>query len=175
MALLGGNDLLSYEFAVGEKTTLQPGFGYGGFKIADVGYQTYGVGVQFRYYFKEAIKGFYGNVGGDFLSGKTFINDYSTDNKRIEFNFTSFGGLLGIGYQWAWDSGFLLDLNLRASYNNFKYDLPDDFDENQALTLRASGVLPGFGVAIGYHFGDSRGRGGRRGGRSRGRRGGRRR
>ncbi len=157
--MLGGTDLLAYEVGVGEHSAIQCGFGYGGFKIGSFKYNSYGLGLQYRFYFREAIRGFYSNIGAAYLFGTTTIENWDIDGNDLELKFSSPSGFLGIGHQWAWDSGFVLVLNLKGSYSNFSYTWPDDIDEDDNLALRASGILPRFTLAIGYAFGDNGGRG----------------
>jgi Protein of unknown function (DUF3575) len=155
LSLLGGTDLVSYEFKLGEKSTGIVGGGIGGFKIGDAKYSNLGGEVQYRYYFEEALKGWYAGGQVGYSSGKVkFENTVSIDSNG---NFvsgsseTNFGSLkIGAkgGYQWIWDSGFTLDLNLGVAYNSFSYDSSD----GAFSTLKASGVLPNFGFGLGYAF-----------------------
>ncbi len=141
LALLGGTDMVSFEHKLGENTSILLGAGIGGYKIGDAEYSNMGAEVQYRYYFEEAFKGFYAGGQVGYSSGKVKILSSET-------NFGSFklGGKGG--YQWVWDSGFSLDLNIGIAYNNFSYK-----DSSGAFTsLKASGVLPNFGFGLGYAF-----------------------
>lgn len=148
LSILGGTDLVSYEFKIGEKSSFLVGAGIGGFKIGDAKYSNYGAEVQYRYYFKEALKGFY--VGGQagYSLGKVKTEGTLFTTETSESNFGSFRlGAKG-GYQWIWNSGFSLDLNLGLAYNNFSYK-----DTNSSTSsLKASGILPNFGFGLGYAF-----------------------
>ena len=155
LSILGGTDLLSYEVKLGEKTSFLVGAGIGGFKIGDAKYSNMGAEVQYRYYFNEALKGFYGGGQVGYSSGKVEMgNGFSFDqngNSTTTSEETKFGsfkvGAKG-GYQWIWGSGFSLDLNLGIAYNSFKYK---DSDSSNS-TLKGSGVLPNFGFGLGYAF-----------------------
>ncbi len=142
LSLIGGTDLVSFEHKIGANTSLLVGVGVGGFKIGDSKYSNFGGELQYRYYFSEALKGFYAGGQAGYSVGKVKITS-ATD--------TNFGALkIGAkgGYQWVWGSGFSLDLNLGIAYNNFSY-------KNSSLStsaLKASGILPNFGFGLGYAF-----------------------
>lgn len=154
LALLGGTDMVSFEHKLGDNSSVLLGAGIGGFKIGDAKYSNMGAEVQYRYYFNEALKGFYAGGQVGYSSGKVKIEGFPTFNGSSlvtttnETNFGSFklGGKGG--YQWVWDSGFSLDLNVGVAYNNFSYKNSDA----SFSTLKASGVLPNFGFALGYAF-----------------------
>lgn len=155
LSVLGGTDLVSYEQKLGEHSSFLIGAGVGGFKIGDAKYSNLGGELQYRYYFEESLQGFYAGGQAGYNSGKVkFENSYSFDsngnatNTTNETNFSAFKiGAKG-GYQWIWDSGISLDLNLGVAYNNFSYKNND----GAFSTLKASGVLPNFGFGLGYAF-----------------------
>jgi opacity protein-like surface antigen len=154
LAILGGTDLVSYERALSDNTSGVISVGYGGFKFGDVSYKSIGGGLQYRYYFDEALKGWYlaasvGYQSGDVEAETITIGGSSVDSDK--FNFTALGVGVKAGYQWLWDSGFTLELNLGASYKSFKYDFENDSEEN-LYNFKASGVLPTFGFGLGYAF-----------------------
>lgn len=162
-ALLGGTDLVSFEHRFGDHFSGVVGVGYGGFKFGGYKYKSMGGGLQGRYYFNEALRGFYGAVSADYLSGKVEI-DYngfgfnwdtmeSEAGSKQEINFSGFGGGLRAGYQWIFDSGFTLDVNAGASYRTYNYDWKDSSQEAMYEgSLKANGVLPTGSVGIGYSF-----------------------
>jgi hypothetical protein len=155
LALLGGSDLLSYEFGIGESSTLVIGGGIGGYKLGGFKYSSFGGEVQYRYYFDEKLKGWYGGARAGFNSGKVKSEGFNfsfdgLDNNTSdsETNFTAFGGGVMGGYQFIIGSGFVIDLNLGASFTSFSYDTNDGvFD-----TLDGSGIFPRFGFGLGYAF-----------------------
>lgn len=155
LSLLGGSDLVSFEHKLGEKSSIVVGAGIGGFKIGDAKYSSVGGELQYRYYFNEALKGVYAGGQAGYTSGKVkFENSFSFDSSGNLVSGTSettYGALkVGAkgGYQWVWDSGFALDLNLGIAYNKFEYKSNDGVFSG----LKASGVLPNFGFGIGYAF-----------------------
>jgi len=154
LSVLGGTDLLSFEHKIGEHSSAVLGLGYGGFKIGDAKYTNMGAEVQYRYYFDEALKGFYAGGQIGYTSGKVTLDGFSFDsnfNLVSSSNETTFSSLkVGAkgGYQWVWTSGFSLDLNLGLAYNNFTYKSSDA----AFSSLKASGVLPNFGFGLGYAF-----------------------
>ena len=149
LALLGGADLVSYERAISDNSSLVLGAGIGGFKVSGTKYSSFGVSGQYRYYFKEALNGLYAGAIVQYLSGDVEYEDIFGFGAEIDdVGYSSFGGGVKFGHQWAWDSGFLLDLNVGASYSSFSYD---DSDDDAFVTgLKSSGVLPTFGLALGY-------------------------
>ena len=151
LALLGGTDMVSFEHKLGDNTSLVFGAGIGGFKIGGAKYSNMGAEVQYRYYFNEALKGLYAGGQVGYSSGKVKLDNYfafSSPTTTSETKFSSFKlGAKG-GYQWVWDSGFSLDLNLGFAYNNFSYKSSD----LAFSSLKARGVLPNFGFGLGYAF-----------------------
>ena len=149
-AILGGNDLVSYERAFNDNSTGIISAAYTSFGFSGAKYQSVGAGLQYRYYFSEAIRGWYlgagigyqsGNVEGD---GDTFSD---IESESVDVDFSSFTGGIKGGYQWSWDSGFTLDLNLGANYVNFTYD-----DSEESTNFDGTGILPSFGLGLGYAF-----------------------
>ncbi|MDY3343896.1 DUF3575 domain-containing protein [Riemerella anatipestifer] len=154
-ALLGGTDMVTYERAIGGSSSVGVGAGIGGFKIGDVKYKNAGASAFYRYYFGDtALKGWYGMgivsySGGKVTSGGNTISfdGSSLQVEKTEIKYGSFGAGVRAGYQWLWNSGFTLDLNAGLGYSSFDYD-----SKESTLGLKASGVLPAFGVALGYSF-----------------------
>ena len=153
LSILGGTDLLSFEHKIGDHTSALLGLGYGGFSFGGAKYTNMGAEVQYRYYFDESLKGFYGggqlgysfgnvSVDGFTFNGSTFVDS----TEELDFSALKIGAKGG--YQWVWSSGFSLDLNLGFAYNNFNYKESG----SDASTLKASGVLPNFGFGLGYAF-----------------------
>ncbi len=149
LSLIGGTDLVSFEHKIGDNTSLLVGVGVGGFKIGDSKYSNLGGEIQYRYYFEEALKGFYAGGQAGYSAGKVKTEFGSIfGSSRSETNFGALKVGAKGGYQWVWGSGFSLDLNLGLAYNNFSYK-----DSNSSVSsLKASGVLPNFGFALGYAF-----------------------
>ena len=124
----------------------------GGFKLGSIKYSSYGGGLQYRYYFSEAIKGWYGAGVAGLQSGS--VEDEGFDfgggfgsTESSETNFSAFNLGARAGYQWVWGSGFTFDLNLGIAYSTFSYD-----DDTNFTGLRASGILPTGSLALGYSF-----------------------
>ena len=99
LALLGGADLVSYERAISEKTSVVLGAGIGGFKISGTKYSSFGVSGQFRYYFDEAVYGWYAGVIAQYLSGNVDYeyDDFFSDFEDVEIGYSSFGGGVKVG------------------------------------------------------------------------------
>jgi len=141
LATLGGLDLVSYERAIGDQTSIVISGSIGGFKVGTTKYNSYGAGLQYRYYFDETLNGFYGAGVAGFKSGK--ITDESTDD--LKYTNMLFG--VKVGKQWLFDSGFTIDLNIGMNYRSFKYDSDNTVYTD---TLKGNGAIPSFGVGFGY-------------------------
>lgn len=151
-ALLGGSDLISYERAIGTSSSVGVGAGIGGFKLGEYKYSNIGASVFYRYYFGgTSLKGWYGMGGLAYNNGKAkYQESFLGETIKYEHKYNAFGGNLRAGYQWVWNSGLTLDLNGGLSYTSFSYK--DNTEENNINGLKASGLLPVIGVAIGYSF-----------------------
>jgi len=143
----GGSDLVSYERAMSEHSSLGISAGYGEFKIDSYKYNYFGGNTFYRYYTKEVLHGLYFSgmigIGG----GKT---KYRNENKNMKDTYSALelGGL--IGYQWLFDSGFTIDISGGASYMFFNYK--EDHKMLKPNDAKVSGFLPSLGLGIGYSF-----------------------
>lgn len=156
LSFFGGSDLVSFEHKLGDHSSALLGLGISGFKIGDAKYSSQGAEVQYRYYFDEALQGWYaggqvGYNGGKVKFENSYVYNTSTgnyDSGTQETKFTAFKVGAKGGYQWIWDSGFALDLNLGFGYNSYKYT-----DNSGVFSgLKASGILPNLGFGLGYAF-----------------------
>lgn len=147
LAILGGTDLISYERALGDQTSILVSGAIGGFKFSSIQYKTYGGGLQYRYYFNEVFDGWYVTGDAGFQGGTTEIEDLiGLGTSGDEISFTAFNIGARAGYQWLWSSGISFELNLGLGYRSFNYDTDD------LSLLKASGILPSGSLAIGYSF-----------------------
>ncbi|WP_438962954.1 DUF3575 domain-containing protein [Nonlabens sp.] len=147
LAILGGTDLVSYERALNDNSSAILSGAIGGYTIGSFKYSSYGAGAQYRYYFDEVIRGWYGAGSVAYQSGNVELDDFSGQGDSDEISFGAISAGVKGGYQWSWDSGFTLDLNLGINYVNFSYD---DTDNSSFSSLKGSGVLPQFGFGLGY-------------------------
>lgn len=164
LAILGGSDLISYEHRLSDNISAVIGAGFGGYKIAGSKYSSAGAGIQGRYYFNEAISGFYGAAVVDFNMGKVKIDNSfggifidptnpSVTTTSAEAKWSGIGGGLRAGYQWIFDSGFTLDVNGGASYRSFNYKWDNSAQETFYMdNVKANGILPAGSIGIGYSF-----------------------
>ncbi len=154
----GGNDLLSYERKFSDHSTGGVGAGFTSFKSDGDKYYSIGGSLFYRYYTKEAFRGFYASgligVGG---GNRRYDTYYFVDGTNTGLfagegkdKFTTFGFGGKLGYQWVWKSGFTLDLNAGLSYMFFSYK--GDRSVSDARSAKANGILPALGVALGYSF-----------------------
>lgn len=144
----GGTDLLSYEFKAGEKSSILIGAGTGGFKLGGTKYSNSGAEVQYRFYFGDALDSWYAAPQVGYNTGKVKFDDVFEGGESEDLKFSSLKLGAKFGHQWAFDSGFTIDLNIGAAYRNFKYK----GDSTASEGLKASGVLPNLGFALGYSF-----------------------
>jgi hypothetical protein len=142
--LMTGN--ASYEHAIGQNQSVQLGMFYSGVSFGGLKYSGIGITPEYRFYFggrKTAMNGVY---AAPFARYQNFtLQDKETTQKT---SFTSFGGGATIGWERAWDSGFLLDLFIGPAYNKGKFK--NDSDEDQ---FDISGGVNGFGVRTGLTLG----------------------
>lgn len=138
LALAFGNLNVTYETVLTSSSSLNLSANYQ-YRLLGVDVNAFGVGVGWRYFFTHAKKpvpaGFYlqpqaavifGNVG--------------------EYNYTTIGLGAEVGYQWIWDSGFVLDLGIGPMYRILSGD------EDEIGFSGGSGVWPSATLAIGYAF-----------------------
>ncbi len=147
IGFLFGAGSISYERALTPKSSILIAPTFGSYKIGSFKYSSFGLGAEYRFYLsntKTAPEGFYAAPGIGFTTGKTSVTGAATDAK-----FTSFGGKAIIGNQWIFGSGFTLDLNGGISYQSYSYK---DNSGSLYSGLKASGILPSIGIAIGYAF-----------------------
>lgn len=153
-ALLGGGaDMVSYERAIGANSSVGIGAGIGGFKFGGVKYKNAGASAFYRYYFNEALQGWYGtgvlSYGGGKVEGRSYSYYDGETSTTSEVKYGVFGFGARAGYQWIWNSGFTLDLNAGINYASFDYKSKAD---NQQAALKGNGILPAIGIALGYSF-----------------------
>ena len=155
-ALFGGNDLVSFEHKIADKGTLALGLGYSSLTVGETTYADYGAELQYRFYFEDAFKGWYagpnvgysaGSVKSEYLSfyGNGGTKTYEDKRTKLQIGARA-------GYQWVFGSGFTLDLNLGLAYNKYTYNFGDTTNESLQSGYKASGILPNFGLGLGYTF-----------------------
>jgi len=139
IGLAFGNLNAKYETALNSKTSILVGANYF-YKLFGVSVNSFGLDGEYRFFFtnkkKNVPEGFY--IGPSV--GVNFINQ-----KDIDYSATSLGIGATLGYQWIWDSGFVLDLGLGPQYTTV-------LSESGTSTTSFSGVLPRLSFAIGYAF-----------------------
>ncbi|WP_299884099.1 DUF3575 domain-containing protein [uncultured Lacinutrix sp.] len=142
IGLLYGSNLVAYELSLGEKTSGLIGANYSNYKF-DGNNKNKSIGgeLQFRYYLKESLKGFYGGALGTYATGDTaFVG--------VKEKFNSFGAGAILGYQWIWGSGFSLDINAGAEYISINYKNKSAVN----LARKDNGIIPVLGISLGYAF-----------------------
>lgn len=122
-----------YEKTTGEKSSFQlsaSAFFSGLEDINGDNVSAFGLGAGYRFYItaKEAPRGFYAmpQVGYSFGDGASQL-----------------GIGVDLGYQWVWDSGFVLDVAVGPTYGIAGGDDDTVFD---------NGILPRIILAVGYAF-----------------------
>jgi hypothetical protein len=139
LGLAFGNFNVTYEKVLNSKSSVLFHAQYM-FELLGVDVNTGGLGVGYRYYFthenKEVPSGFYVQPQTSFGFGS--VED--------DANFTTVSLGAELGYQWAWPSGFTLDLGIGPNYTVISGDVDDvDFDTT-------SGIIPSATLAIGFAF-----------------------
>ncbi len=118
------------------------------FKLLGLNVNAVGLGAGYRYYFthenKEVPSGFYvtPQAGLSFGSAKTVTQQQQQQHKT---SFSTFGIGAEVGYQWAWPSGFALDLGIGPMYQFVMGKSTGSFS-------KTNGFFPSMTIAIGYAF-----------------------
>ena len=137
ITLAFGNFNATYEKVLNESSSFLIGGRYT-YKIFGVSVNLGGLTVGYRYYIthnkKPVPAGFYVQP----QAGVGFGGDILRLSLGAE-----------IGYQWVWDSGFVLDLGIGPQYYNFRYNGDDDLFADDDI---GGGVLPSATLAIGFAF-----------------------
>ena len=154
LSFFGGNDLVSFEHKLGDSGSLALGLGFSSLSVDNSTYSNIGAELQYRFYFEEALKGWYAGPNVGFTSGKVKTDysgyGFSSSSSSYEDKYTRLQiGARG-GYQWIFGSGFTLDLNLGFAYNNIKYS--NESSTANGSDLKVSGIFPNFGLGLGYSF-----------------------
>ncbi len=146
LSLLVATGNVSYERAVGKKTSVQLGGFYSGYKSSALKYEGFGLTPELRYYFagkKEALNGVY---AGPFVRYQHYKIADKIDGGSVVFS--SFGGGAVIGWEKTWKSGFVLDLFAGPSYNSGVFKDGEEED----LAFGFDGFSIRTGVTIGFSF-----------------------
>ena len=155
LSFFGGNDLLSYEHKINANGSVAVGVGFSSLTVASTTYSDFGGELQYRFYFEEAMKGWYAGPNVGFSAGtvKTengFLgtgNGTTYEDKRTKLQIGA-----RAGYQWIFGSGFTLDLNLGLAYNKYAYTFSSNSNSSLQNDYKVSGILPNFGLGLGYSF-----------------------
>jgi len=133
-----------YEHKLSEKASFQLGAAYLGLKIEDVKFSGFSVTPEYRYYPKEnALSGLY---IGPYLR----YQNLTVKDEMNKGSYSSVGGGVVLGRQWAYKSGFVLDLFFGPSYNAGKVKADDGSEEPEIST-----AIDGFGIRTGILIGFS--------------------
>lgn len=142
LALAFGNFNATYEKVLNTKSSVLFSANYM-YKLFGEDISAGGIGAGYRYYFTHAKRavptGFWVTPEAAFAFGNVKANESNV-------SITTFSVGAQIGYQWAWDSGFTLDLGIGPNYTIINGDL----DKSNFETT--NGILPSATLAIGYAF-----------------------
>ncbi|KAA3640558.1 MAG: DUF3575 domain-containing protein, partial [Bacteroidetes bacterium] len=140
IGLAFGNFNATYEKVLNDASSVLVKGSYR-YSLFGIDVSTFGIGAGYRFYItnknKPAPGGFYVQPQASFSGGS--VGDSGA-------SYTSFGVGAELGYQWVWDSGFVLDLGLGPNYTVLSGEV-DDFGRDSA-----GGILPSATLAIGYAF-----------------------
>lgn len=140
LGLAFGNFNATYERVLGTTSSVLIRGQYM-YKILGEEVNLMGFGLGYRYYFTNAKKpvpgGFYICPQAQFAFGSV------TDDNGDKYSANSMGFGAEIGYQWVWESGFVLDLGIGPMYTNVSGD-----GDSEGV----KGILPSATLAIGYAF-----------------------
>jgi hypothetical protein len=140
LALAFGNFNATYERVLSTSSSLLVRGQYM-YKLLGADVSLAGAGLGYRYYFTHAKKpvpgGFCITPQVQFAFGKI------TDDMDEEYSASTVAFGAEVGYQWVWESGFVLDLGIGPMYTIAKGG-----DSEDSL----SGIMPSATLAIGYAF-----------------------
>ena len=138
IGLAFGNFNATYEHILNEKSSVLGSLNYQ-YSLLGIDVNAFGIGGAYRYYLtyakKDVPSGFYVNpqVGITFGS----VDDFNYGALRIGAE---------IGYQWAWDSGFVLDLGIGPNFTSLFGGYEDIAFDTDGATF----ISPSLTIAIGY-------------------------
>ena len=150
LSLLAVTGNVSYERALSNSHSIQIGGFYSGAGIDNFKYQGYGIIPEVRFYFgkqKQALNGGYVAPFGRY-------QNFSITNKSLlnKADFTTIGGGAVVGYQRAWESGFVLNIFAGPSFSKLTFEnnnkIIDDFDIQKGM----DGFGLRSGLTIGFTF-----------------------
>lgn len=139
----GGTDAFAYERLISNKSALILGVGYSDSDESELNYLTYGVGLEYRYYIKNAFKGIYVSGGLSYSLG-----DVSGTELPKDLSFTNNAYSAKLGYQWLWKQGYTLGVDIGYIFKDYIYSN----SENSTLDLRTTEGIPNLGLILGYSF-----------------------
>lgn len=146
LSLLVATGNVAYERAIGERTSVQLGGFYSGFRTAGLKYEGFGLTPEVRFYFagdKEALNGIY---AGPFMRYQHYKLKDRLDGSSVAYQ--SFGGGAIVGWQKMWKGGFVLDLYAGPSYNAGKFK--DGQEESLAFGIDGFSVRTGITIGFGF-------------------------
>ena len=138
LGLAFGNFNATYEKVLNDKSSVLISANYQ-YQLLGVDVNSFGLGLGWRYYITNKKKPV---PAGFHVTPQIGANFGSVD----DFNYNTYVIGAEIGYQWVWDSGFLLDLGIGPGFYFFSGDYEDvGFDTDGSSFIGPIGTL-----AIGY-------------------------
>lgn len=165
LALIFGNAGVLYERKITDNISLGL---TGGIYFNDMSvmfmeskYSGFNVSPEFRYYFNNAIEGWF--VGAYFSFTAITNTQKNTDGTaittdddgndvfEIKNTLSTISGGAFVGHQWIW-GGFTLDLYAGLGYTSVSWSYDKNYDPIMGGGLSLEGIMPVIGAAIGYSF-----------------------
>lgn len=141
-----------YERAINEKSSMQLGLLYTGFKVAGTKLQGFAVTPEYRFYLsqKEAPAGFFLGPYVKYQNYKLTQSMEGFSDTDVTGKIQSFGGGLLVGHQWIFAERVSLEFFLGPSFNaaQVRYE-----DENHQGDNNLKGTGSGFGLRAGTTIG----------------------
>ncbi len=163
---------LTYEYAFSHNRSLNTGFNLWLLEASastasgsegDASYYAIGLAPEYRFYLgkqPQAPRGFYAapylNINFGALKVKVTNDANQTGSGKVNTSILAGGGI--IGYQFLFGDAFVLDIFGGLNYTNFslgniKVTYEDGTQEEADISgVRIGGILPRFGISIGYAF-----------------------
>lgn len=144
-----GAGSVSFESVLNDQHSIviSPTFGFYNFDALK--FTILGAGIEYRSYLshnRQAPAGLYVAPGATLLVGRANAGNINNGNDYV---FMVYGGSVkGVfGYQWVWQSGLVVDINIGLQYLHLFAS-----DNKGGYWKGGGATLPAFGLAVGYGF-----------------------
>lgn len=136
-----GNFNVTYEKMISQSSSFLVSGSYA-YKLLGSDVNTFGIGAGYRYYFTHAKTPI---PSGFWVTPKVGFELGSVKDNGTNHSISAFSIGAELGYQWAFQNGFVIDLGIGPNFTTIKTD-------DSATLDKLSGILPSMTLSIGYAF-----------------------